>query len=355
MTLLDIFHAPARELRPAPRADFAPTPLLAFLAGEHAPALARVWPAPHAEYLALPTAHRHLAAIALIHWFGDDAARLARLFETRPLRDLVGVVLQAPPRGLGRALSHLGEALWRGAEYAALLRLLREPAAATVLRHAEAIDLALVAKLEALTPALRKPRIVAQLPTPDAAITLREAFHAARTINPRRPERDLVLALERAKDRRRLFETAIGAMKPDRFGDIAAAPAMKRPYRAITSRAALETEALRFRNCVASYGWEIGAGAMAVYVVEDETAVMIALKRDVGGWRLAEALGYENAVIEEALLRTIASDFAAAGVWVGQPIRAIEDRLETLAEAVDPQPAPALTYAAQIGLGQLWR
>lgn len=355
VTLFDALYAYPREAPVFRRVELAPTPLLAFLAGEHAPAIARVWPAPHAEFLALPTAHRHLAAIALGQWFGQDHARMARLFEIKPLRDLVGDVLPAPPRGLARALARLGETLWPMERYAALLTLLREPEAALVLRHAEVIDVALLAKLHTLPPALRKARILALLPTADAVTALRDGFHAARAINPRRPERDLILALERAQDRRRLFETAIAAMRPDRFGEALPPPAMKRPYRAITSRAALETEALRFRNCVASYGWEIGASAMAVYVAEDEAAVMIALKRDVVGWRLADALGFENAPIDEALLRRIAADFAAAGVWIGQPIRAIEDRLETHAEAADPAPPPLLTYAAQIGLGQLWR
>jgi hypothetical protein len=280
---------------------------------------------------------------------------MARRFETLPLRELLGLVLPAPPRGLARALAHLGETLWRAEEYAALLTLLREPEAAAVLRHAPVIDLALLAKLHTLTPALRKPRIVAHLLTPDAAATLNEAFLAARAINPRRPARDLVLALERAKDRRKLFETAIAALKPDRFGEFIAPPVMPRPYRAITTRAALEIEALRFHNCIAGYAWEIGSGAMAVYVYEDEAAVMIALKRDVGGWRMAEALGVSNAAVEDALLRKIAAAFTAADAWVGQPIRAIEGRLESLADQPDAAPPAPVGYAWQIGLGQLWR
>jgi hypothetical protein len=130
---------------------------------------------------------------------------------------------------------------------------------------------------------------------------------------------------------------------------------MDHPYRMIKTRDKLQVEALRFANCIASYHWEIGAEQMAVYVREGEVPVMIALKRDVGGWRLAEALAAGNVPLEEPLLRIVAAEFAAAGVRIGQPVRAIEDRLETLTEGA-PQPSTYVaSFGAQIGLGQLWR
>ena len=85
---------------------------------------------------------------------------------------------------------------------------------------------------------------------------------------------------------------------------------------------------------------------MAVYVREGEVPAMIALKRDVGGWRLAEALGAGNMPLDEPLLRLVAAEFAAAGVRIGQPMRAIEDRLETLAESAPQAPIPA-TYTTK--------
>jgi hypothetical protein len=271
------------------------------------------------------------------------------------LRDVVAFAFRHPPRGLARALGRLGETLWAGPEYDALFVQLRAPDAAQVLQHADAIDIALLHKLALLPAALRKMRIVALLPHPYAADTLAEAFALARRINPRRSERDLAMAWGRAADAKRLFEAAIDALKADRFGQFAPAPAMGKPYRAITARAVLDVEALRFRNCIASYVVDIGADVMAVYVREGEPAAMIALKRDVGGWRLAEALAAENAPLPEQMLRAIAADFAAAGVRVGQPVRAIEDRLETLAEATPATPAQPATVAARLGLGQLWR
>jgi hypothetical protein len=340
---------------PALRAEFAPTPLLAFLAGEHAEAIARVWPAPHGEFIALPAARRHMAALALTRLVAGDHAHARRLIEFAPARDVVSFAFRQPPRGLARALSRLGERLWPEAEYAALILALRDPDSAQVLAHAAAIDIALLAKLHALATPLRKPRIVALLPDANAAATLSEAFALTRRLNPRRPERDVVLAWSRAQDLPRLADAARAALTPDRFGEAAPAPAMPRPYRAIVSRAGLESEALRFRNCIASYAWDIGADQLAVYVYEGEPAAMIALKRDVGGWRLAEALGFENLPLPDEALSVIAADFALKGVRIGQPARAIEDRLAALSDTAAPRCAATETLAARYGLGQLWR
>lgn len=356
MSVYDFLYARAAdEAAPMARVDQAPTPLLAFLAGEHAETIARVWPAPHAEFFALTAARRHMAAIAAVRMPVTELARLRRLLEGAHLREAAALALGEPPRGLARALSRLGERIWTAPEYQGLIRHLRDAESALILRHAEAIDVALLAKLSALPAVLRRARIVALVPHADGAMTLAEAFALARRINPRVAERDLATAWSRAPDTRRLFEAALEALKPLRFGEAVPAPRMDRPYRAITSRDRLQAEALRFSNCIASYHWEIGAEQMAVYVREGDTPAMIALKRDVGGWRLAEALAAGNMPLEDALLRLIAAEFAAAGVRIGQPVRAIEDRLETLAEAMPQAPLPAASLAAQMGLGQLWR
>ncbi len=355
MSLHDLLHARATQTAPMARVDFAPTPLLAFLAGEHAEAIARAWPAPHAEFLALTAARRHLAAIAVMEAPDASHARMRRLIEGAHLREVAAAAMLEPPRGLARALSRLGEPLWTRAAYRVLIAHLRNTESAQILRHAETIDLALLAKLEALPAALRTARIVALVPGADGAMTLAEAFALARRINPRVSERDLVMAWNRAPDTRRLYEAAQEALKPLRFGEAAAPPRMPAPYRAIHSRDVLQVEALRFANCIASYHWEIGAEQMAVYVREGDVPAMIAIKRDVGGWRLAEALAAANMPLDDALLARVAAEFAAAGVRTGQPVRVIEDRLDTLAEAMPQAEIPAASLAAQMGLGQLWR
>jgi hypothetical protein len=86
---------------------------------------------------------------------------------------------------------------------------------------------------------------------------------------------------------------------------------------------------------------------------------MIALKRDVGGWRLAEALAVDNALLSEPDLAAIVTDFTAAGVRAGPPVRMIEDQLETFAVTPSQSAGVAVviepTLHQRLALGQLWR
>jgi hypothetical protein len=53
-----LFHRAPQRARTA-------SPLLAYLAGDFADAIARIWPAPHGDFFALPAARRHAVALAL--------------------------------------------------------------------------------------------------------------------------------------------------------------------------------------------------------------------------------------------------------------------------------------------------
>jgi hypothetical protein len=332
-----------------------PSPLLTHLAGPHAERIARVWPAPHLEFLALPASRRHIAAIALWRVRPDEAATVRGLIDRAPLRDVLAYAVRNAPRGLPRALSRLGEALWPHHAYDRLLSLLGEPAANLVLRHVDAITPSLLERLDVLPEALRTARIAANIETVEAARALAEAFAAARWINPKRQERDLVAAWGRASGPEALLRAGLEVLKPDRFGGMTNAPEMAKPYRRIASRALLEETALRFRNCAAGYVWETGADEMALYIWEADVPALIALKRDIGGWRLAEALGIDNSVLTDDALAILVADFTRAGVRAGPPVRSIEDRLEALADNVGVSQPPPQSYRAQLGLGQLWR
>src|SRR5690349_552276 len=126
--------------RTPPRARTA-TPLLAFIAGPFADAIARIWPAPHGDFFALPTARRHAAAMALT---GEARANLPeasirRLVEFQ--RDAVVAETLAGEHapGLMRALAKAGETLWEVRDYSIFLRLLAEPMANEVLRHLDVV------------------------------------------------------------------------------------------------------------------------------------------------------------------------------------------------------------------------
>ena len=51
----------AQMFNRAPQRARTATPLLAFIAGDFADAVAQLWPAPHADFFALPAARRHAA------------------------------------------------------------------------------------------------------------------------------------------------------------------------------------------------------------------------------------------------------------------------------------------------------
>ena len=355
MSVYDFLAARAGVFDTSPHPAPAPTALLAHLAGEHAGAIARLWPAPHAAFLTLTAARRHIVAIGLGRVGVEQWPALRKAAEGAPLRDVVAFAARPVPRGLARALAHMGETLWTHSEYAHLLALLGEANANLVLRHTDAINPARLARIAILPARLRVARIVANITTPEAARALAEAYAAARWINPRREERDMVLAWSRATGPEALLRNAIDALKPDRFGHMAPAPEIAKPYRRIASRAALDAAALRFRNCAAGYLWEVGADELALYAVETETPALVAIKRDVGGWRLAEALCAENYPLTDEALRVIVADFERAGVRAGAPIRSLEDRLESLADAIAAVRPPPESYRATLGLGQLWR
>src|SRR5262249_48828770 len=116
--------APQPGDAPAPMADLQPTPLLDFIAGEHAERIARVWPAPHVEFLALPAQRRHLAAMALAHAAPERHAHVRRVIESGQTREAIAAVTAHPPRGFARALARMGETLWTERGYQRVLALL---------------------------------------------------------------------------------------------------------------------------------------------------------------------------------------------------------------------------------------
>ena len=120
-----------------PVAKAEPTSLLAFVAGEFAPRVAALWPAPHGPFVTASPARRHLACLALA--FGrSQAAREALLLR---LPRAMALALGGPaPHGLARALTRIGEVAWSAADYRKLLQLLRNRHAAKAVWHADALD-----------------------------------------------------------------------------------------------------------------------------------------------------------------------------------------------------------------------
>jgi hypothetical protein len=339
----------------APQAARHATPLLAFIAGEFADAIAEVWPAPHGEFFAMPAARRHAAAIMLAGRAhrAVKGAELRRLIEFQ--RDaVVAEALTQDAQGLMRALSKAGETLWSHGAYATFLDLFREPMANEVLRHLDEVRPAAFAPLAALPPALRIAPIVRVLTNEHAAADLARAFTLA--VRMRHPDAAAGIARRwgAGGEMAALFRRAQEDLTPDSFRPAGPAPQLPAPFGRITSRKLLEHIALEFRNCLADHAIRIAEGRMAVYAWRIEPAAAVALSWDAAGWRLAEAKARDNVDLEEAQLRVLVRVLGEHGVRAGPSVQTLNSRLDDHANATGYTTPYGDSFIEQLALGDLW-
>lgn len=332
------------------------TPLLAFIAGEFADAIAKVWPAPHAEFFALPAARRHAAAIALTGLTQRQIgpAELRRLVEYQRDAVVAEALAGEHAQGLMRALAKAGETLWRASDYEVFLHLLAEPMANEVLRHLDLVRPVSFDPIANLPPALRCAAIVRAVPTSAAASDLDRAFQLASRM--RRPDEAGRIARRWAAggDTRTVFTRAIEDLTPDAFRAADLAPVLGAPFTRVTSRKQLAGLALEFQNCLAEHALRIADGRMAVYAWRADTAAAIALNWDAAGWRLAEAKARQNVDLEEAQLRELATHVKAAGVRIGPSVQTLIARLDDWANNTSYCYPIGPSFIEQLMLGDLW-
>ncbi len=315
----------ARGLRPMGKWA-QPTPLLAFLAGPHSQAIARLWPAPHERFLALPAARRHAAAILLARE-PSDLAEVAHAVEFARDGDLAARLTPEPQPGLMKALGKLGETHWSAAGYDRFLELFADPRANTVLRHMGDIRPEQLELIYTLPPHLREARIVENVPTRAAARDLALAFSLALRIHADQREADLAGRWIRAKRTAALFDMAQDSLHPATFGVPTPAPVLPSPFEAVTNAARLKAIALEFHNCLRDFSYELAHGRMAVYVWRALPNLAVALRWDPAGWRLAEAEAKANAEAPEEALREVVAAVEAAGVRTGPAVATVQRRL----------------------------
>jgi hypothetical protein len=293
-----------------------PTPLLEFLAGPHAELVAGVWPAPHKDFLALPAARRHVAAILLARG-EEDRAGLARALERHRDSEIAVRLIGKHVPGLMKAMARLGETQWLACDYERLLDLLVEPEAGRVLRHMPQIQPPQLALIQALPSILREAAIVEMVPHVAAARDLALAFRLALVIQGEGKRVKLANAWRRAKDAPSLFEKAIDAMVPMRLAGPDKVPALAAPFERIVTRKALEALALEFRNCLRDFMQDIANGRMAVFAWRASPKLAVAIRWDPAGWRLAEAEAVGNEEAPQEALHEIVLAMRAAGVRTG--------------------------------------
>lgn len=341
--------------RPHARTQAA-SPLLAFIAGDLAEIVARVWPAPHGEFFALPAARRHAAAIVLAGLSRREAApgEVRRLVEFSRDAAVAETLAGDLAPGLMRALAKAGEVLWRRAEYEVFLELLADPMANEVLRHLDEVRPAAFAPIAALPPVLRVASVVRVLPSEAAASDLARAFQLA--VRMRQPDASARIARRwgAGGDMHAVFRRAQEDLTPDAFRGPDPAPALQAPFMRVTSRKQLEAAALEFRNCLADHAARIAEGRMAVYAWRVEPAAAVALNWDAAGWRLAEAKAADNADLDEFQLRELARILARHCVRTGPSVQSVSHRLDEYVNGTAYMPPLGSGFVDQLALGDLW-
>ncbi|MEH6810192.1 MAG: hypothetical protein V7651_15145 [Hyphomonas oceanitis] len=346
------------HVRPKGRAGIQ-TPLLGFLAGPHADLIAQAWPAPHNGFFTLPTARRHAAAILLGRAPEMRMGEIIHAVERGRDRDVACFLMRGEaPGGLMKALGRLGEVLWEAGDYARFLSLFAEEEAARVLRHMKAIGADRLALIGKLPIQLRQAGIISRLPAlPVAVDDLAEAFRLALRIHGAGEAVAMASRWNRARDTLALFDMAAEALQPVRFGSVMALPRLPEAFVQVNDRKALVSVALEFRNCLRDFVGDLSAGRMAVYTVRVAGEhLAVALRQDPAGWRLAEALGVQNADASDAALRHIVAVLDAAGVRTGQSTWALARQLHDHAcDRCGPAHiGPRETWRDRLALGSLW-
>lgn len=332
------------------------TPLLGFIAGEFADAVAHVWRAPHAEFFALPAGRRHAAAIMLAGLADRDLApgdlrRHVEFARDAAVADLLAGEL-AP--GLMRALAKAGETLWTRADYAAFMDLLADPMANEVLRHMDAVRPDAFAPIAALPGPLRIAPIVRVVRTVAAAADLALAFRLATRMRSADAAARITRRWGAGGDGDGVFTRAQQDLTPDAFRPVGAGPVLSAPFTRIATRKQLEQVALEFRNCLADHAGRIAEGRMAVYVWRGSVAAAIALNWDVAGWRLAEAKAEANLDLDEDILRAFVGVLDGHGVRTGPSVQTLSNRLEDHINGTTYCHHPGPGFVDQLGLGDLW-
>lgn len=299
--------------RPARALPHAPSAALIADAGELAPAIARVWPRPHAPYLTADPARRRLAALVAHRAYGDLGA-LAEPLETWSLKRIASAYVPDAPPGFVEALRRCVGQEWTANEYRQLLGLLRQDEAAKVLRHTAAITRDFVVALAVLPDELRRPRIAAQVSVRFVADLVARGARRVAGDDARELAR-LADRIERARSPQGLFRMLIDAIGLEQL----APPPIPGAdwFVPIATAAAIKAAALKFENCLLGRVPLLLRGKAAYYEVVGDEPAIVEIVRDVEGlWVVGEVRGHANRDISQALWVRIRAHLEAHGARV---------------------------------------
>lgn len=310
--------------------NMVPTPLLHHIAGGFAAKVANIWPAPHAGFLTLPTARRHLAAILI------DAVDPVTAAECAELVDLVtfarddeaaGWISNCGSVSIMKMLSRFGEVLWTPESYRAFTSICVRHGASKMLAHMSAFDPACVAVIAKLPDAMLRPKIIGAIPHAKCAEDLCEAVqiikyhHGDGAIDP------LAQAMVQSKSPWAMMDKVRDALLPNVFGAAFGVPVLPAQFTPVRDRKQLKATALAFKNCLRDYTHEMACGQLAVFVVHGSPDVVLAIARDAYGWFLDEAKIKGNEDVPRDLLIDLVRALRAGGIRVGMRLEVLGNRL----------------------------
>lgn len=317
--------APAEPLRPAPA-----SPLLIHLAGDFAPAIAALWPEPHAPFLMAATPRRHLLCLALT----EDGPFDARAVLERPLKQAVRTALSHPPLGLCRALGRLGEQAWTPVEYAGLLRCLARRGSAKVFRHSLVIDRVQVRALARLPDALLDRGTSLLLADETSADLLAEAFDGLTRRDGAIAAEAMAARWSRAPDLAALADAVRLDLEPEPPPPPFAGTERLRP---LADKAAILDAAARYHNCLRDQIQWASNGDSAFYEWLGEPSIVLEITRDrLHGWRLDQARLADNKPVPLQARGPLIDALRQMGVHVGRSIWDLSNALRRLGHAPAP-------------------
>jgi hypothetical protein len=295
----------------------APNAALCADAGAYAPAVARIFPRPHAPYFAAEPPRRRAAQLIAAST-REEPARLREPLQFWSLRRLIAAYRPDAPDGLAEALRKLEGPAWNSMDYARLTQVLKEEGVgAKTLRHAQTVSRLGLAVLAALPDALRRPRIIANVPMHQAAHLVARAAKRAIDLGDAREVARLAGRLERARSPNNLF-----AMLIDEIGleKLAPPPVPGNDWlKPLATVREIESAALRFENCLKGRIPWLLAGKGAYYEVVGARAgklepAIVEIVRDVAGlWVMGEVRGFANAAVSQRLMADISAHLSAHG------------------------------------------
>jgi hypothetical protein len=296
-----------------------PSPLLRQLAGDFADRIGQLWPRPHAEFLTASTGQRHLVCLGLTR---EAPLDIVRAVLSQPVKRSLRSILPEPPKGLVRALEHMGETAWSEDGYRRLLELLAGAATAKLLHHAKVIDEELVNSLAAFPAHLLEAGVVSLRLKPAQSQLLMEIWQAIVARDGVQTGHQLSARLRAVDSPRKAFEILRDALPTEPPPPPFAGTERLRP---LATKAAIRDAGERYDNCVGSYVSQASEGWAAFYEWLGPPGAVVEIRRDnLFGWRLEQVRLKGNGEMAEEDRPTLIAELEAMGVHVGRTMHMLQ-------------------------------